>query len=166
MKSDISKVHTVHFLKLLHLLGLYYYWWPPDFRIFTVEFSFFISFHSEFRKSNNFWPICILKNQKALGSHHLKKQVGNGGSVLLNWTGFDCSHVKTDPSYSISDLQKRFWWFSKVFMGLRNVKVLFSPRFNPYLGLNGMNLPRFDTRKHKSLHNFSFEWRHWGFSHC
>ena len=120
------------FFKLLYLLGLYYYWWPPDFRIFTVEFSFFWPFQSEFRKSN-FWPICIFKNQKALGSHHLKKQVGNGGSVLLNWTGFDCSHVKTDPSYSISDLQKRFWWFSKDFLGLRNVKVPFSSQFDPYL---------------------------------
>ena len=157
--SILQKVCWVHFL---HLLGLYYYLWPPDFRIFTVEFWFFYSFHLKIIfEQFVFWKI-----KRRRGSHHSKNQVGNGGSVLLNWTGFDCSHVKTDPSYSISDLQKRFWWFSKVFMGLRNVKVLFSPQFNQYLGLNGIDLPRFDTRKHKSLHNFSFEWRHWGFSHC
>ena len=77
---------------------------------------------------NNFWAICILKNQKASRkSSFEKKQVGNGGSVLLNWTGFDCSHVKTDPSYSISDLQKRFWSFSKDFLGLRTWKYCFLP---------------------------------------
>ena len=69
-----------------------------------------------------FWKI-----KRRRGSHHSKKQVGNGGSVLLNWTGFDCSHVKTDPSYSISDLQKRFWSFSKDFLGLTTWKYCFLP---------------------------------------
>ena len=166
MKFDSSKGLLGSFLKFLHLPGLYYYWWPPDFRIFTVELWFFFSFHSEFRKYQEFLTNLYFEKSKGVEEVIIwKKQVGNGGSVLLNWTGFDCSHVKTDPSYSISDLQKRFWSFSKDFLGPRNVKVLFSPQCNPYLGLYWVYLPRFDTRKHKSLHNFSFEWRHWGFSH-
>ena len=142
MKFDISKGLLGSFLKFSHLPGLYYYWWPPDFRIFTVELWFFFSFHSEFRKYQEFLTNLYFEKSKGVEEVIIwKKQVGNGGSVLLNWTGFDCSHVKTDPSYSISDLQKRFWSFSKDFLGLTTWKYCFLPSVTHIWALIGCTYP-------------------------